>query len=134
MMSVDELKAWKFEKSKDSKIFDDESKMCIVDNDKMFDEKVFNSSKFKKKDSMHKMFKHLPGETKLVDKIILKRINDQKNLNMFGDKDKDKVLNIFDSNPRNKNKQGLQQPKMGPVPIMTNKYFTNKNKKIKTWI
>jgi len=101
MMSVEELKAWKFEKENDKSLIDDDSKKHIIDDDKMFNEKIFNGPKFKKKDSMNKLFKHLPGETKIIDNM-----NKQK-LSLFGDKDKDKILNVFDKNPFKKNKRML---------------------------
>lgn len=41
------------------------------------------------------------------EKIGWGRLNQQKKLSLFGDKDKDKVMNILDCNPTNKNEQGF---------------------------
>ena len=56
--------------------------------------------------SKSKIIKDIFKEQK--DKEAVKRIFDQKNLNLFGDKDNDKILNVFDKNPLKKDKINIK--------------------------
>jgi len=107
MMSPDELRAWKFGKDGNKSLYDDELKNHIIDDENAMNTKVFSGPKFKEKNYMNKLFKHLPGDTKLVDRVIKARTQKHKNLKLFGDRDKDNILNVFDKNPYKKNKRML---------------------------
>jgi len=132
MMSPEQLKAWRFERNNDCKVWNDESQIKVVDNPASFDEKVFKGKKWKDKDSMNMNFKHRPGPTKMLDNFspnvmnpnfrnrpgptnlsnnfkVKQRINQQKGLSMFGDRDKDGIANILDRQPLKKNKKVTKQ-------------------------
>lgn len=71
--------------------------------------KVFTSPQTKScKCDTDKLFSFAPGPTRMLDKIddrfTYNRISQQSRLKMFGDRDKDKALNIFDSYPSNPKK------------------------------
>jgi len=129
MKSVEELKMWKFEKGGGNKCWNDISKMHVVDNPNALKEKILEAPNWKSGNTMNINFKHRPGPTKMLDNFspkvmnmnfanrpgptnlaknfnMVRRVNQQKGLNMFGDKDRDGVMNVLDCQPRNRRKQG----------------------------
>ena len=107
-------------------VWDDENMKWVVDSPEASMTKVLDNPKIEQhRQDMFHLFKKSPGETDMIGKIIG---NKQKDL--FGDIDKDKVPNILDYGPKNKSVQG---------PFDKNfKFFSKKkidfNKKIKDLI
>ncbi len=83
-------------------VWDDEDKKWVVDDPESSMTKILDNPKIEQhKQDMFRLFKKSPGETDMIDKIIG---NKQKSL--FGDTDKDNVLNILDYGPKDKNIKG----------------------------
>ena len=97
--------------------WDDPAEMCKISQPNLINSTVLTSSLTSRyKSDMNPFFNFLPGSTlqplkplpvfNINDAKAWKRVNQQKKLKMFGDRDKDKVMNILDCAPYNSKKTG----------------------------
>ena len=97
---------WNYVEPEDRKdVVDDPNRKCKVNDPQSLITKILTGQSYEH--DSDSLFTFRPGKTALVDKIGFNRIKQQKNLNLFGDRDGDGVKNIFDCQPRNKKKQGF---------------------------
>jgi len=112
MASVEELKNFRF--SEDRSVVDDESKILKCNDPSCTHIKILDNFGIQKKQdgNINKMFNFAPGETyvpKINDSNSWARINDMKKCkSLFGDEDKDGVMNFADCKIFDKKQQGLR--------------------------
>ena len=83
-------------------VVDDKKKKSKVNDNGNFT-KILSSNHLKSCEcDLHRI--QIQGKAKVNDKKMMNRMNQQKRLPMFGDKDKDGIKNIFDPRPFKKDK------------------------------
>lgn len=88
---------------------DDPSKNYMINDPQAMITKILSNPKINEaKMHAHNFFKFSPGPTHMsnqFDKTAFKKLEKEKDLKLFGDKDKDGTLNIFDCDPFDPKKQ-----------------------------
>jgi len=106
-----DIRNWKFPEIEEGKIVGYEHKNKVNDPESLHT-KVLDNPRHKiiTQDS-NKFFGSAPGDTirPISGMSPFKRIKQQKKLNMFGDKDGDKIPNLVDKDPYKKNVKGFNR-------------------------